>query len=65
LGNLYCQTQSEASNLQDSKEEYFDPFAEGVELTLPSKYRKLKVTSLKLFSELKNIAEKSEKLSAW
>ena len=65
LGNLYCHSQSEASNLQGSKQESFDPFAEGVELTLPSKYRKLKAASVKLFSELKNITEKSEKPSSW
>ena len=40
------------------KDESFDPFAEGAEFTLPGKYRKLKATSARLYSELRKIAEK-------
>ena len=41
----------------------FDPFAEGSELSLPSTYRKLKATSIKLYSDLRNNAESRDKPS--
>ena len=57
LGNLRCQSNSEARDVEDDKQELLDPFAEGNELSLPGKYRKLKATSIKLYSDLRNIAE--------
>ena len=61
LGNLDCQSNLEARDFHVQKQEWFDPFAEGAELTLPGKYRKLKATSTKLYSELRSIAEASDK----
>ena len=58
LGNLRTQSISEARDFQGDKLEPFDPFAEGADLALPGKYRKLKATSIRLFSEVRNIAEK-------
>ena len=45
---------------QADKQEMFDPFGEGVELKLPIKYRRLKATTVKLYSELENFSEKRE-----
>ena len=64
LGNLDSQTKSEERVFQDRKEELFDPFAEGVEFTLPGKYHKLKSTSTRLYSELRKLVhEKDDKVS--
>ena len=61
FGNLRCQSNSEARDVEGDKQEVFDPFAEGTELSLPSKYRKLKATSIKLYSDLRNNAESRDK----
>ena len=61
LGTLDCQSYSETRDYDVQKQESFDPFSEGAELTLPGKYRKLKATSTRLYSELRNIAEKIDK----
>ena len=61
LGKLDFQSKSEERVFQDRKEEMLDPFAEGAEFALPGKYRKLKSTSTRLYSELRKIAEKNEK----
>ncbi|XP_068674478.1 uncharacterized protein [Montipora foliosa] len=45
---------------QADKQEMFDPFGEGAELKLPIKYRRLKATTAKLYSELENVSEKRE-----
>ncbi|XP_068673645.1 uncharacterized protein [Montipora foliosa] len=45
---------------QADKQEMFDPFGEGAELKLPIKYRRLKATTAKLYSELENFSEKRE-----
>ena len=63
LGDLRCQSNSEARDVEGDKQELFDPFAEGTELSLPSKYRKLKATSIKLYSDLRNIAESRDRPS--
>ena len=63
LGNLRCQSNSEARDVEDDKQELLDPFAEGTELSLPGKYRKLKATSIKLYSDLRNIAESRDRPS--
>ena len=52
-----CRSNSWGTNLQVDKEEVFDPFAEDSELKLPVKYRKLKATSARLYSELEKIAD--------
>ena len=64
LGNLRCQSNSEAGDVEGDKEELLDPFAEGTGLSLPGKYRKLKATSIKLYSDLRNIAESRERPSS-
>ena len=62
LGNLCCQSNSEARDVEDDKQELLDPFAEDTELSLPGKYRKLKATSIKLYSDLqRNIAESRDR----
>ena len=63
MGNLRCQSNSRARDVEGNKQELFDPFAEGSELSLPSKYRKLKATSIKLYSDLRNNAESRDKPS--
>ncbi|XP_068673811.1 uncharacterized protein [Montipora foliosa] len=45
---------------QADKQEMFDPFGEGAELKLPIKYRRLKATTAKLYSELEHFSEKRE-----
>lgn len=44
----------------DAQEDSIDPLVDGVESGLPGKYRKLKATSVRLYSELRKIAEKDE-----
>ena len=62
LGRLDHQSKSEERVfLREGKEDWLDPFAEGAEFTLPGKYRKLKSTSTRLYSELRNIVEKDDK----
>ena len=61
LGKLDHQSKSDKRVFQDGKEDSLDPFAEGTELTLPAKYRKLKSTSTGLYSELRTIMEKDDK----
>ncbi len=63
FGNLDSQSKSEERVSQDRKEETLDPFAEGAEFALPGKYRKLKSTSTRLYSELRKIVEKDDKPS--
>ena len=58
VNNLGNPPKTENRHVKDKKEESFDPFAEGAEFTLPGKYRKLKATSTRLYSELRKIAEK-------
>ena len=58
VNNLVNKPKTENRHVKDQKEESFDPFAEGAEFTLPGKYRKLKATSTRLYSELRKIAEK-------
>ena len=64
LGDLDSQSKSEERVLQDRKEESLDPFGEGVEFALPGKYRKLKSTSTRLYSELRKIVERDDKPSS-
>ena len=62
LGWLDHQSKSEERVfLREGKEDWLDPFAEGAEFTLPAKYRKLKSTSTRLYSELRKIVEKDDK----
>ncbi|XP_078347197.1 uncharacterized protein LOC144632421 isoform X1 [Oculina patagonica] len=63
LGNLDSQFKSEERVFQDRREDTLDPFAEGAEFALPGKYRKLKSTSTRLYSELRKIVEKDDKPS--
>ncbi|XP_078347180.1 uncharacterized protein LOC144632408 isoform X1 [Oculina patagonica] len=63
FGNLNSQSKSEERVVHDQREETLDPFAEGAEFALPGKYRKLKSTSTRLYSELRNIVEKDDKPS--
>ena len=57
-GNLCSQSISEVRDFRDDQVEPFDPFAQGADFALPGKYRKLKATSIRLYSEVRNIAEK-------
>jgi len=61
LGKLDHQSKSQERVFQAGKEDWLDPFAENAELTLPAKYRKLKSTSTRLYSELRKILEKDDK----
>ena len=61
LGGLDHQSKSEKQVFPEGKEGWLDPFAEGAECTLPAKYRKLKSTSTRLYSELRKIVEKDDK----
>lgn len=61
LGGLDHQSKSEEQVFLEGKEGWLDPFAEGAEFTLPAKYRKLKSTSTRLYSELRKIVEKDDK----
>ena len=61
LGRLDHQSKSEERVFLEGKEDWLDPFAEGAEFTLPAKYRKLKSTSTRLYSELRKIVEKDDK----
>ena len=61
LGRLDHQPKSEEQVFVEGKEDWLDPFAEGAEFTLPVKYRKLKSTSTRLYSELRKIVEKDDK----
>ena len=58
VNNLGNPPKTENRHVKDQKEEPFDPFAEAAEFSLPGKYRKLKATSTRLYSELRKIAEK-------
>ncbi|KAJ7362147.1 hypothetical protein OS493_013238 [Desmophyllum pertusum] len=65
LGNLDNQSKTEERDLlQDCKKESLDPFAVDAEFVLPGKYRKLKSTSTRLYSELRKIIEKDGKTFA-
>lgn len=55
---------TEEIDVHDKKEDSFDPLVEGVELALPGKYRKLKATSVRLYSEVRKIAEKDDSKSS-
>ena len=55
---------TEEIDVHDKKEDSFDPLMEGVELALPGKYRKLKATSVRLYSEVRKIAEKDDSKSS-
>ena len=61
LGRPDDQSKSEKLVFLEGKEDWLDPFAEGGEFTLPAKYRKLKSTSTRLYSELRKIMEKDDK----
>ena len=61
LGGLDHQSKSDDRVFQAQKEDWLDPFAEGAEFTLPAKYRKLKSTSTRLYSELREIVHKDNK----
>jgi len=61
LGRLDHQSKSDQRVFQAEKEAWFDPFAENAEFTLPDKYRKLKSTSTRLYSDLRKIVEKDYK----
>ena len=61
LGSLDHQSKSDEQVFQAEKEDWLDPFAEGAEFTLPAKYRKLKSTSTRLYSELRKIVQKDNK----
>ena len=61
LGRLDHQSKSEKQVFPEGKEDWLDPFTEGAEFTLPAKYRKLKSTSTRLYSELRKIVEKDDK----
>ena len=60
LGDLDHQSESDERVFQAEKEDWFDPFAENAKFTLPAKYRKLKSTSTKLYSELRKIMQKDK-----
>ena len=61
LGILDHQSKSDKQVFPDGKEGWLDPFSENAEFTLPTKYRKLKSTSTRLYSELRKILEKDDK----
>lgn len=61
LGKLDYQCKSHTPVSQAGREELLDPFAKNAEFTLPVKYRKLKSSSRRLYSELRKIAEKDIK----
>ena len=50
--------------LSNQNEGFFDPFADGTGITLPGKYRKLKVVSARLYSELRKLRGKVYKPSS-
>ena len=55
LSNQDGQCTQETRYVHGQKEEWFDPFSKEAELVLPGKYRKLKATSSRLYSELKSV----------
>jgi len=61
LGRLDHQSKSDERVFQAEKEDWFDPFTENAEFTLSAKYRKLKSSSTRLYSELRKIVEKDYK----
>ena len=61
LGRLDHQSKSDEQVFQAEKEDWLDPFVEGAEFTLPAKYRKLKSTSTRLYSELRKIVQRDNK----
>ena len=61
LGKLDYQCKSHKPVSQAGREDLLDPFDENAEFTLPVKYRKLKSTSRRLYSELRKITEKDNK----
>ena len=54
LSNQDRQCTQETRHVHGQKGEWFDPFSKEAELVLPGKYRKLKATSSRLYSELKS-----------
>jgi len=61
LGKLDHQSKSDERVFQAEKEDWLDPFTENAKFTLPAKYRKLKSTSTRLYSELRTIVQKDNK----
>ena len=57
------QCTQETRHVHGQKEEWFDPFSKEAELVLPGKYRKLKATSSRLYSELKSVTCKRDEPS--
>ena len=55
LSNQDDQSPAETRHVHVQKQEWFDPFSKEAELVLPGKYRKLKATSSRLYSELKSV----------
>ena len=63
LSNQDGQSTPETRHVHVQKQEWFDPFSKEAELVLPGKYRRLKATSSRLYSELKSFTCKRDEPS--